>query len=131
MTATIQQFPFRAVPPRSKLIWAAVDLDNTLAEGVWTPDNPTSDIGTVKVYKNGKTAKDLVDELVAAGYKIIVHTARSWTDVENIERWLEYNQIPYRQVVCGKLLAAIYVDDRAISAFEDSWLPDKQERKNR
>lgn len=129
MTATISQLPFRTEPPRGNLIWAAVDLDGTLAEGVWTPDNPTSEIGPVKVYESGQTAKDLVDELVRWGYKIVVHTSRAWTDYENIEKWLRYNEIPFRGIVCGKLLAAVYIDDRAISAFENSWLPEQKARK--
>jgi hypothetical protein len=131
MIATIEQFPFRLEPPRGKLLWAAVDLDGTLAEGVWTADNPTADIGPVKVYKNGRTAKDLAIELVKAGYKIVVHTARSWTDYENIEKWLNHNGIPFRGIVCGKLLAAMYIDDRAISAFEYSWLPENQPGRNK
>jgi hypothetical protein len=116
--------PFQALPPRGNLLWAAVDLDGTLAEGVWTPDNPTTDIGPVKVYPSGKTARDLCLELVEAGYKIVVHTSRGYTDLENIERWLEHHKIPYRQVVCGKLLAAVYIDDRNRDIFEESWVPE-------
>lgn len=121
--------PFRLEPPRKDLIWAAVDLDGTLAEGVWTPDNPTADIGPVKQYRSGKTARDLAMELVEAGYKIVVHTARSWTDYENIEKWLNHNKIPFKAIVCGKLLAKVYIDDRAVSAFEKSWLPEAQKER--
>lgn len=117
---------FESLPPRGDLLWAAVDLDGTLAEGIWTPDNPTSDIGPVKVYPDGTTAKDKCLGLVAAGYKIVVHTARGYTDLENIERWLEFNEIPYRQVVCGKLLAAVYIDDRNRDIFEKSWVPERK-----
>lgn len=114
---------FRSLPPRGNLKWAAVDLDGTLAEGIWTPDHPTSEIGPVKVYANGKTAKDLVNELYASGLKVVVHTSRPWTDYENIKRWMEFNQIPFVAIVCGKLLAKVYIDDRGISAFEESWVP--------
>jgi hypothetical protein len=123
------QFPvaeFQSVPPRGNLLWAAVDLDGTLAEGVWTADNPTSEIGPVKVYADGKTARDKCIELVEAGYKIVIHTARGYTDLENIERWLEFHQIPYRQVVCGKLLAAVYIDDRNRDIEEESWVPERK-----
>jgi hypothetical protein len=120
--------PFETVPPRGNLLWAAVDLDGTLAESVWTPDNPTTDIGPVKVYPNGKTAKDLVDELYEAGYKVVVHTSRGYTDLENIERWLKHHGIRFRQVVCGKLLAAIYIDDRNKSIWDETWVPERGEK---
>lgn len=124
----IEKPDFVLEPPLGDLIWIAVDLDGTLAEGVWTPDNPTSDIGNVKVYSDGLTGKDKADELDRAGYKIIVHTARSWTDYQNIEKWLIHNKIPFKAIVCGKLLVKEYVDDRGISAFESSWLPERNER---
>lgn len=110
------------VAPRANLIWAAVDLDGTLAEGVWTPDHPTTEIGNPRpgIMKQ-------VEELVQAGFKIVIHTSRPWTDYENIENWLKFWKIPFKHIVCGKLLAAVYIDDRAVSAFEDSWLPRKRE----
>ena len=116
---------FKVAPPRENLIWAAVDLDGTLAEGVWTPDNPTSEIGKMKVYPSGKSAKDLVDELYEAGYKVVVHTARGYTDYENIERWLRHNQIRFRHIICGKVLAAVYIDDRNKDINDESWVPGK------
>lgn len=118
--------PFVPKPPRGDLLWIGVDLDGTLAEGIWTPDNPTSDIGPIKVYPDGRTAKEKAMELVAHGYKIVVHTARSWTDYENIKEWMNYNGIPFKAIVCGKLLVKQYVDDRAISAYSVTWLPEEQ-----
>jgi hypothetical protein len=111
---------FKLEPPRGDLKWAAVDLDGTLAESVWTPDNPVSEIGPVRP---GVKAK--VDELVAAGYKIVIHTSRPWTDYENIEKWCIHNEIPFKHIVPGKLLAAVYIDDRALNDSESSWLPQK------
>lgn len=104
--------------PRKLLQWAAVDLDGTLAEGIWTPDNPTSQIGS-PLWHN----VDKVLELDAQGYKIVIHTSRGWTDYENIERWLNHFEIPHRRIVCGKLLAKIYIDDRARFAEDESWIP--------
>ena len=39
---------FELEPPRGDLKWAAIDLDGTLAEGVWTPDDPTAAIGPIR-----------------------------------------------------------------------------------
>lgn len=107
-----------SVPPRSDLRWLAIDLDNTLAEGLWTPGNPTSAIGN-PIRANVVKALDAH----LAGYKLVIHTARSWTDYEAIEAWCKHYDIPQRRIVCGKILAAAYVDDRAIHADAPRWIP--------
>lgn len=105
-----------AIPARSQLKWAAVDLDGTLAEGIWTPEDPTSKIGP-PMY--GQLEK--LNGLVAMGWKIIIHTARPWHDYEQIEAWLNFYHVPWSQIICGKLLAGIYVDDRAVNALDSVW----------
>jgi hypothetical protein len=109
---------FKPTPFTSKLIWVGVDLDGTLAEPLWTPDNPTSDIGDPIPESIEK-----VQELWRNGYKVIVHTSRPWTDYQAIEGWLLHYNIPFKEIQCGKPLYAAYVDDRAIRAEEKSWLP--------
>lgn len=106
------------LPPRSGLKWAAVDLDGTLARGIWTPDNPTPQIG-LPIWENVYKVRDLV----ASGINVTIHTSRAWTDYENIEAWLIHFEVPFRRIVCGKLLAATYIDDRAIWSEEESWFP--------
>ena len=102
------------VPDREKLIWAAVDLDGTLAESVW-PDpgvGPPIPAGVAKAR-----------ELHRQGWKIIIHTSRSWESYELIEAWLWANKLPYSRIVCGKVLAAVYIDDRAIHSSDPDWSP--------
>ena len=101
-------------PDRTELIWAAIDLDGTLAEPVW----PAKSIGA-PIARN--VAK--LFALRAAGYKVVIHTARGWEDYEMIESWLMYHNIPWDKIVCAKLLAAVYVDDKAVHESEGSWLP--------
>jgi hypothetical protein len=36
---------------------------------------------------------------------------------------LNQNEIPFRAIQCGKLLAAAYIDDRAIHAEQWNWRP--------
>lgn len=106
------------VPQRKNLLWIAVDLDGTLAEPIWTPENPTSAIGDpikVNVLK--------LREAVRKGYKVVIHTSRPWSDYEAIEAWLNLHEIPFKAIQCGKLLAAAYVDDRAIHAGASNWTP--------
>ncbi|MGW3992179.1 hypothetical protein ACWEF6_01700 [Amycolatopsis sp. NPDC004772] len=109
---------FKLPPPRSDLLWAGVDLDGTLAEPVWTPDNPTSEIGE-PMWANVVKLLELVD----SGKKVVIHTSRPWTDYEAIEAWLNYWAIPFHQIQCGKPLYVLYIDDRARHADAESWLP--------
>lgn len=109
---------FQQPPPRSNLLWLAVDLDGTLAKPVWTPDNPTSEIGD-PIWSNISKLRLAVE----AGYKIVIHTSRPWTDYEAIESWLNHWRIPFSRIVCGKILAALYIDDRGRHADAESWLP--------
>lgn len=103
--------------PRSELLWAAVDFDGTIAKASWTPENPTSDLGE-PIERNIAQCWALSE----AGYNIVIHTARPWSDYEAIELWLTYYLVPFKAIVCGKLLAACYVDDRAIAADETDWV---------
>lgn len=105
-----------AIPIRRQLKWAAVDLDGTLAQGIWTPDDPTSEIGPPLLGNVDKLKK-----LINLGYKIVIHTSRPWHDYEAIEAWLIYYQIPFNMIVCGKLLADRYIDDRSVNASDLVW----------
>lgn len=89
-------------------------MDGCLAEFIW----PTPGIG-VPIPKTVKWVK----AQVLQGRKIIIHTSRSWADYEAIERWLKDYDIPYTLIVCGKLLAATYLDDRNTGA---PWLEGKK-----
>jgi len=109
---------FELPSPRGELLWYAIDFDGTLATGVWTPESSGREIG-VPIKEN----INKLWEVVRAGFKISVHTARGWEHYEAIESWLNYYEVPFRRIVCGKILAHRYVDDRAISAFDDTWLP--------
>jgi hypothetical protein len=110
--------PYRPVEPRSNLIWLCIDLDGTLATAVWTPDNPTSEIGE-PIWANVEKLR----EAVAEGYKVIIHTSRPDTDYENIEGWLNHYEIPFKTIRTGKPLAALYIDDRGRHADHESWIP--------
>lgn len=105
------------VPPRKNLMWYAIDLDGTLAWSTWTPDQKRSVIGD-PINEN----IEKLEEVVAQGYKVIIHTSRPWSDHQMIEAWLDEHEITYDQILCGKVLAKKYVDDKAVDARADSWL---------
>lgn len=104
------------LPPISQLQWALIDLDGTLAEPTWTPENPTHHIGE-PIKANVEKALALVER----GWKIIIHTARPWADYANIEAWCEFHGIPARRIVCGKLLGGIMIDDRNVDIASPDW----------
>ncbi len=103
--------------PRDTLLWYGIDFDGTLSESVWKPGSDISNIGP-PITKNLRKLQEVVD----AGYKIIIHTARPWSEYENIEAWLNHYRIPFKEIQCGKPLFHRYVDDRAIDAEDVSWL---------
>lgn len=90
------------------LKWLAVDLDLTLANSSGAPD-----------YELLAPIEDNVRKLRECselGYKIIIHTSRHWEHYKYIEEWLNDYEIPYKAIICGKLLAHRYIDDKAIPA---------------
>ena len=57
---------------------------------------------------------DMVRGLVAAGVRVVLHTARWPEDEEVTRRWLAEHDVPFDRLVMGKPLGDVYVDDRAM-----------------
>lgn len=108
---------FRPPPPRDELLWDAVDFDGTLCHSTWTVGNPNAVPGP-PIWANVVKLLELREE----GRKTIIHTARPSSDYELIESWLNYHGVPFDRIVTGKLLAARYIDDRAVPADAETWL---------
>lgn len=90
-----------------RLGWLAVDFDGTLCESTWSPENPHATPGP-PIVENVEEARRCAGE----GWKIVIHTSRGWADYNVIEAWLIHHDVPFRSIVCGKLLAHRYIDDR-------------------
>jgi hypothetical protein len=90
-----------------------IDFDGTIAEGVW----PSPRIGKPM----GKGIAILI-YYASQGREVIVHTARPESHKERIFAWLRMAglQDHVYDVVCGKPVADIYIDDKA-------WNPWKEE----
>src|SRR5690606_32092345 len=103
-------------PQPEQLLWAAVDFDGTLCESTWTVETPHAPPGP-PIERNVRK----LNELVERGMKIAIHTSRSWADYSLIEHWMNHHKIHFDRIVCGKLLARVYVDDRSVFSEDDSW----------
>lgn len=104
--------------PPDGIKWIAVDFDNTLCDAPFD-----AGLGVAVMGQPIPGTLEKCQELVEHGYKIVIHTSRPWYDYEAIEAWLNFYGYPYRSIVCGKLQALAYVDDRNIDHRAESWLP--------
>ena len=91
--------------PEEGLQWVMVDLDGTLAEGVW----PNDHIGAPLPH-----AEEMLEHYYY-DYRIAIYTARGWNDLHKIEAWLKETRLGdwVDAVICGKPVAGLYIDDRS------------------
>lgn len=116
MTQPLDASEFVPPPPRADLLWVGIDLDGTLAHSLWSIDNPTAPIGDPIWDNVQKTIR-----LVGGGHKVRVHTSRPWSDYELIEAWLNYWEVPFSGIICGKPLFKFYIDDRNVDPLAPDW----------
>lgn len=91
---------------------AVIDIDGVICE-----ERPTFERSLAEPLAG---ARDEVDRLADAGYRIVLHTARSWSEYEMTERWLHDHGIYYDVLVMGKPVADIVVDDRSVKSLEEA-----------
>jgi len=109
---------YLAPPTDEQLLTAIIDLDGTIAESTWHPEQTRSVIGDPIDH-----GIDQLIRLYLSNYRIVIFTARAWADHDMIVAWLIENEIPFHQVICGKPLGTVYIDDKAVNASADSWAP--------
>jgi 7-cyano-7-deazaguanine synthase in queuosine biosynthesis len=61
---------------------------------------------------------DTLWDLRRRGYKIILHTARFFTDRKVTEAWLKKYKVPYDKLILGKPQAELYIDDKATNTLD-------------
>ena len=88
------------------LIWVGVDFDDVIASNSGYPDYILS--GPMA------GAKSALEAISAKGFKIIIYTARPWSQHIVIEDWLNTWMIPFKRIECGKILLRWMIDDRNI-----------------
>lgn len=65
-------------------------------------------------------AIETINKLYDQGHTIIIYSARTWMEFEMTSAWLLEHQIKYHQLVMGKPIGDVWIDDRALT-FRDNW----------
>ena len=61
-----------------------------------------------------KDAVKNVNKLYNEGHTVIIYSARTWQEYEMTVDWLKNHKIKYHQLVLGKPIGDVWLDDRAI-----------------
>lgn len=70
--------------------------------------------------KPKEAAIETINKLYDQGHTIIIYSARTWMEFEMTSAWLFEHQIKYHQLVMGKPIGDVWIDDRALT-FRDNW----------
>lgn len=58
-------------------------------------------------------AVEAVNAYVDAGHTVVIWTARGWDEYLQTKRWLDEHGFRYAQLINGKPIAHVFIDDRA------------------
>lgn len=83
-----------------------VDLDGTICSEEKTFERPLA--------TPLPGAREALQRMRREGHTIIIWTARGWEQYRVSKDWLDRYEIPYDQILMGKPIASIFIDDRAV-----------------
>jgi len=88
---------------KSKVI--AIDLDGTICseEKTFEKSLATPNPGSIKA----------LQKMSSDGHILIIWTARGWDQYRMTKEWLTKHDIPFDQLIMGKPIVDIFIDDRA------------------
>jgi hydroxymethylpyrimidine pyrophosphatase-like HAD family hydrolase len=86
-----------------------VDMDGTLCTEERTFERP---LATAL-----PGAREALQRFHDAGHTIVIWTARGWEQYRVTKHWLDTNGFVYHQIMMGKPIASVFIDDRA-KAFQ-------------
>lgn len=58
-------------------------------------------------------AREALERMRANGHTIVIWTARGWEQYRISKDWLDRHGFPYDQIIMGKPIANLFIDDRA------------------
>jgi len=84
-----------------------IDLDGTICT-----EERTYSRSLAKPYTG---AVESLNKLYDEGNTIIIFTSRTWLEYEMTTAWLKDNKVKYHQLIMGKPIGDVWIDDRALS----------------
>ena len=94
-----------SVEKRSLSMVIMIDIDGTVCEELSPFDRPLA-----KPIRGAVTA---VNKLVKDGHTIVFWSGRGWEQYRVTEKWLRDHKFKYAQLLMGKPIANLIIDDRA------------------
>ena len=70
--------------------------------------------GTLELAK-GEPNEPLIQFINQQSARIFIWSSRDWIYYDYIEDWLNRHQVKYDNIILGKPLADLYIDDRSVS----------------
>lgn len=107
----------------TKLKWWGVDFDQTICIS-----RPTKDGKDWIIESPTEGVREFLYWVKSLGKKIVIHTARGSEDYIVIEQWMKENDLPFDMIWPGKLLADVYIDDKAVH-YDGDWKKVKRQLK--
>jgi hypothetical protein len=83
-----------------------IDLDGTICTEEKTYSRSLA--------KPKEGAVESVNALYDQGHTIIIVSARTWMEFEMTTHWLQTNKLKYHQLILGKPIGDVWIDDRAL-----------------
>lgn len=65
-------------------------------------------------------AIETINKLYESGNTIIIYSARTWVEYEMTVDWLNKHGVRYHQLMMGKPIGDVWIDDRAINC-NNNW----------
>ena len=87
---------------------AVIDLDGTICDERKTFER------SLAILKPG--AREVINHLYDTDWRIIIFTARGWAEYEMTLRWLNDNDVHFDELIMGKPIYDLWIDDKAMSA---------------
>ena len=98
-----------------------VDLDGVICSEEKTFEKPLATLEP--------GAKEFMSAARLNGHTVVIWTARGWEQYKATIFWLETNKVEFDQLIMGKPIFDVFVDDRAVS--HTSWNDSLQDMRRR
>ncbi|MGH9749447.1 MAG: LNS2 domain-containing protein [Candidatus Polarisedimenticolia bacterium] len=94
-----------------------IDIDGTICTEESPADRPLA--------QPLPGAREAVNRFVEAGHVVVLWTGRGWDQYRVTQRWLDDHGFKYTQILMGKPIANLIIDDRArrFEGWDKNYLP--------